>query len=431
MNIMIIGSGGREHALAWKAAQSPLADRVFVVPGNAGTDTEEGLENVELDPMDFQALSEFCKQHDVELSIVGPEFPLVAGIVDHFQREGLACFGPSQGAAQLEGSKAFTKDFLQRHHIPSAAYQVFNDLQAALDYLDKQALPIVIKADGLAAGKGVIIAQTLDQAKESVKDMLAGNRFGDAGHRVVIEEFMQGEEASFIALVDGMNALPFASSQDHKARDDGDQGPNTGGMGAYSPAPVVSDEVHRRIMQEVIMPTVAGMAAEGNTYVGFLYAGLMISPEGKPRVVEFNCRFGDPEAQPIMMRLQSDLVTLCQSALEGGLATQHIDFDKRPCVGVVLAAGGYPDAYAKGREISGLDSAQGHDKKIFHAGTRLQDGKVLTNGGRVLCATALGDTITEAQQAAYELADSISWDELYCRRDIAYRAVARVQQTDA
>jgi len=431
MNIMIIGSGGREHALAWKAAQSALADRVFVVPGNAGTATEKGLENIELDPMDFQALSKFCKENDVELSIVGPEAPLVAGIVDYFQREGLACFGPSQGAAQLEGSKAFTKDFLQRHHIPSADYQVFTELEAALDYLDKQAMPIVIKADGLAAGKGVIIAQTLKQAKESVEDMLAGNRFGDAGHRVVIEEFMQGEEASFIALVDGKNALPFASSQDHKARDDGDLGPNTGGMGAYSPAPVVSDEVHERIMQEVIMPTVAGMAAEGNTYVGFLYAGLMISPQGEPRVVEFNCRFGDPEAQAIMMRLQSDLLALCQSALAGELSTQEIDFDNRPCVGVVLAAGGYPDDYAKGREISGLDSAQSRYKKIFHAGTRLQDGKVVTNGGRVLCATALGDTVTAAQRAAYELADSISWDGLYYRRDIAYRAVAREKKTDA
>ena len=319
MKVMIIGSGGREHALAWKASQSHQVDKVYVVPGNAGTAIEPDLENVALDPMDFSALVEFAKTNDISLTIIGPEAPLVDGIVNYFQEQGLLCFGPSQGASQLEGSKAFSKDFLQRHNIPTADYQNFTEIEPAIAYLEKQNLPIVIKADGLAAGKGVIIAQTLDEAIETVKDMLSGNSFGDAGHRVVIEEFMQGEEASFIAIVDGKTALPFASSQDHKARDNGDLGPNTGGMGAYSPAPVVSPEIHDRIMQQVIIPTVKGMAAEGNTYVGFLYAGLMITPDGEPKVVEFNCRFGDPEAQPIMMRLQSDLVELCQVALKGEL----------------------------------------------------------------------------------------------------------------
>lgn len=430
MNVLIIGSGGREHALAWKAAQSPLADKVFVVPGNAGTATEAGVENVALDPMDFKALCDFCQHNDVGLTIVGPEAPLVAGVVDYFQQQGLACFGPKQGAAQLEGSKAFTKDFLKRHRIPTAAYEVFTDVDAAVSYLQQQSLPIVIKADGLAAGKGVIIAHSLQEASDTVKDMLSGNRFGDAGHRVVIEEFMQGEEASFIALVDGLTALPFASSQDHKARDDGDLGPNTGGMGAYSPAPVVTPEIHQRIMREVIMPTVRGMAAEGNTYVGFLYAGLMIGTDGSPKVVEFNCRFGDPEAQPVMMRLQSDLVGLCQSALAGSLDGLDISFDGRPCVGVVLAAGGYPDSYDKGKVISGLDSPQLPYRKIFHAGTRMQDGKIVTNGGRVLCATAMGESVTAAQQAAYELASTIDWEGIYYRKDIAYRAINREQNAD-
>jgi phosphoribosylamine--glycine ligase len=430
MNVLIIGSGGREHALAWKAAQSPLADKVFVAPGNAGTATEPGAENVSLDPMDFKALCEFCHTNKVGLTIVGPEAPLVAGVVDYFQQEGLPCFGPQQGAAQLEGSKAFTKDFLKRHQIPTAAYEVFTEVDAAISYLKQQSLPIVIKADGLAAGKGVIIANTLQEASDTVKDMLSGNRFGDAGSRVVIEEFMLGEEASFIALVDGETALPFASSQDHKARDDGDKGPNTGGMGAYSPAPVVTPEIHARIMSEVIMPTVRGMAEEGNIYVGFLYAGLMIGADGSPKVVEFNCRFGDPEAQPVMMRLQSDLVGLCQSALKGELSGQEIAFDERPCVGVVLAAGGYPDSYGKGKVISGLDTPTRKSQKIFHAGTRLQDGQVLTNGGRVLCATAMSDTVTEAQRLAYELVRKIDWDGVYYRKDIAYRAVEREQHAD-
>jgi len=426
MNVLIIGSGGREHALAWKSAQSPQVDQVFVVPGNAGTAGEPGIRNINLDISDFDALADFAKTNHVGLTIIGPEAPLVDGIVNFFQAQDLACFGPSQGAAQLEGSKAFTKDFLARHNIPTAAYENFTDADAAIAYARSQGTPIVIKADGLAAGKGVIIAQTQEEAEATIRDMLSGNSFGDAGHRVVIEEFMQGEEASFIALVDGSHALPFATSQDHKARDDGDKGPNTGGMGAYSPAPVVSQEIHDRVMKEVIMPTVNGMAAEGNTYVGFLYAGLMIAPDGSPRVVEYNCRFGDPEAQPIMMRLQSDLVELCQAALAGTLDNTTIEFDARACLGVVLAAGGYPEAYDKGKVISGLESdSNSPHSKIFHAGTRTEGDTIVTNGGRVLCATALGDDVTQAQARAYELVSQVSWEGMYYRGDIGYRAVAR------
>jgi phosphoribosylamine--glycine ligase len=427
MKVMIIGSGGREHALAWKAAQSPRVEQVYVVPGNAGTALEPKVQNASLDISDFAALEAFVREQGVGLTIVGPEAPLVQGIVDHFTAAGLPCFGPSKGAAQLEGSKAFTKDFLQRHHIPTAAYQNFTEVEPALAYLRAQQMPIVIKADGLAAGKGVIIAQTLAEAEATVRDMLSGNSFGNAGHRVVIEEFMTGEEASFIVIVDGTHALPFATSQDHKAVYDGDKGPNTGGMGAYSPAPVVTPEVYERAMNEVIMPTVRGMAAEGNTYVGFLYAGLMIDASGAPRVVEFNCRFGDPEAQPVMLRLQTDLVDLCEAALAGTLDRMDISFDARPAVGVVLAAGGYPDQYAKGKVISGLDAAVPEGCKVFHAGTQYKDGQVLTNGGRVLCATALGATVAEAQHKAYQLVQGISWDGMYCRKDIGWRAVAREQ----
>ena len=426
MNVLIVGSGGREHALAWKSAQSGQVDTVFVAPGNAGTDREPGVENVALSVDDFSALTDFAKANAVGLTIIGPEAPLVDGIVDHFKAEGLACFGPDRGAAQLEGSKAFTKDFLARHNIPTAAYQNFTEVEPAIAYVREQGTPIVIKADGLAAGKGVIIASTLEEAESTIRDMLSGNSFGDAGHRVVIEEFMQGEEASFIALVDGEHALPFATSQDHKARDDGDTGPNTGGMGAYSPAPVVTPDIHERIMAEVIMPTVRGMAEEGNTYVGFLYAGLMVAPDGTPKVVEYNCRFGDPEAQPIMMRLESDLVDLCQAALAGRLDSTTIGFDERAALGVVLAAGGYPGSYVKGSVISGLDADTGSDNiKIFHAGTSKTDGNIVTSGGRVLCATALGDTVTEAQARAYELVAAIDWDGMYFRKDIGYRAVAR------
>ena len=428
MKVMVIGGGGREHALAWKAAQSPLVTQVFVAPGNAGTALESNLHNVAIASDDVDALLAFAQQEQIALTIVGPEAPLAKGVVDKFRAAGLAIFGPTRAAAQLESSKAFAKDFLARHQIPTAAYQNFTDISAAKDYVRRLGTPIVIKADGLAAGKGVIIAQTEAEAFAAIDDMLSGNKFGDAGSRVVIEEFLTGEEASFIVMVDGQHALAFASSQDHKARDNADKGPNTGGMGAYSPAPVVTPEVHDWVMQQVIYPTVRGMAAEGNVFTGFLYAGLMIAPDGSAKVLEFNCRFGDPETQPIMLRLQSDLVALCQAAVDGKLDQMQLDFNPQAAVGVVLAAGGYPDTYAKGKVISGLEQAAALPGKVFHAGTELKDGQVLTNGGRVLCATALGDTVTAAQQAAYKLAAAISWEQLYYRTDIGYRAVAREQQ---
>lgn len=425
MNVLIIGNGGREHALAWRLRQSPQAGKIFVAPGNAGTHLEAGVENVAIDTLDFPALVKFAQQNDIGLTIVGPEAPLVAGVVDYFASHGLRCFGPSRNAAQLEGSKAFTKDFLARHGVPTAAYRNFTEIAPAVAYVREQGAPIVIKADGLAAGKGVIIAQTVEEAIATIEDMLSGNKFGNAGHRVVIEQFLTGEEASFIVMVDGIHVLPFATSQDHKARDDGDRGPNTGGMGAYSPAPVVTDAVHAKVMRQVIMPTVNGMRADGNPYVGFLYAGLMISENGDINVIEYNCRFGDPEAQPVMMRLQSDLITLCNAALDGQLNTVTAQWDPRPAVGVVMASGGYPDSYAKGDVISGLETNTSSDRKVFHAGTAMRGNDVVSNGGRVLCATALGNTVTEAQQAAYALADGVHWNEVYYRRDIAYRAIAR------
>ena len=425
MKVLIIGGGGREHALAYKAAQSNGVSQVYVAPGNAGTALEPKLENVTIGVEDISALVTFAKQNAITLTIVGPEVPLVLGVVDAFQAEGLAIFGPSKAAAQLEGSKAFTKDFLARHKIPTAEYQNFTEIEPALAYLQQTGAPIVIKADGLAAGKGVIVAMTLNEAEDAVRDMLAGNAFGKAGSRVVIEEFLDGEEASFIVMVDGKNVLPFATSQDHKRVGNGDTGPNTGGMGAYSPAPVVSDEIHQRVMDEVIYPTVQGMASEGNDYHGFLYAGLMIMADGTPKVIEYNCRFGDPETQPIMMRLQSDLVELVQLAVDGKLDQATAKFDPRAAVGVVLAAGGYPQAYKKGDVISGLGKNESDVAKVFHAGTKDVDGNVTTNGGRVLCATALGETVTEAQQRAYGLAKSISWDGMFYRDDIAYRAIAR------
>lgn len=425
MKVLIIGSGGREHALAWKAAQAPYVETVYVAPGNAGTAREPKLANLEIAADDLEALAAFADQHQVELTIVGPEAPLVAGIVDLFQERGLRIFGPTAAAAQLEGSKAFTKDFLARQGIPTAQYRNFTELDPALAYLRERGAPIVIKADGLAAGKGVIVATTLSEAEVAVRDMLAGNRFGDAGHRVVVEDFLEGEEASFIVMVDGEAVVPMATSQDHKRVGDGDTGPNTGGMGAYSPAPVVTPAVHDRIMDEVIMPTVRGMAAEGHPYRGFLYAGLMISPDGEPKVIEFNCRFGDPETQPIMLRMRSDLVELCNAAIDGRLGDCRSDWDPRAAVGVVLAAGGYPGSYAKGSPIEGLPTGETEGEKIFHAGTRLVDGKVVTNGGRVLCATALGQSVTEAQQRAYALAERIQWQDLYYRKDIGFRAIAR------
>ena len=425
MNILIIGSGGREHALAWKAAQSPLADRIFVAPGNAGTVREPKVENVAIAADDIDRLVAFAREHGIGLTIVGPEAPLVLGVVDAFRAAGLKCFGPTRGAAQLEGSKAFTKDFLARHGIPTAGYATFTAVDPALVYLRERGAPIVVKADGLAAGKGVIVAQTLAEAEEAVRDMLAGNAFGAAGHRVVIEEFLDGEEASFIVMADGEHVLPMATSQDHKRVGDGDTGPNTGGMGAYSPAPVVTADVHRRVMDEVILPTVRGMASEGLPYTGFLYAGLMIMPGGTPKVIEYNCRFGDPETQPIMLRMRSDLVAHCLAALDGRLDTEHAEWDPRAALGVVLAAGGYPGDYRKGDPIDGLGDLGSTDAKVFHAGTAERDGRVVTSGGRVLCATALGTSVGEAQQRAYALVDRIRWDGMICRRDIGYRAVAR------
>lgn len=425
MNILIIGSGGREHALAWKAAQSPLADTVYVAPGNAGTALESSVENADVDTSDFQALIAFALNKEIGLTIVGPEAPLVNGVVDAFTAAGLKIFGPSRGAAQLEGSKAFTKDFLARHEIPTAAYGNFTDIDEALAYLDEVGAPIVVKADGLAAGKGVIVAMTLDEARSAVRDMLSGNAFGEAGHRVVIEEFLDGEEASFIVMADGKNALPMATSQDHKRVGDGDTGLNTGGMGAYSPAPVVTHEIYQRIMDEVINPTISGMAKEGFPYTGFLYAGLMIMPDGTPKVIEYNCRFGDPETQPIMLRMRSDLVVHCLTALEGKLDEETTEWDERCSLGVVMAAGGYPGDYRTGDRISGLPEEPAEDSKVFHAGTRMEEGEVVTAGGRVLCVTALGHSVSEAQQKAYALVDTISWDDAFCRRDIGYRAIAR------
>ncbi len=430
MKVLIIGGGGREHALAWKAAQSPDVEQVFVAPGNAGTAHEPKLENVAIGVEDINALLAFAQNNSIGLTIVGPEAPLVIGLVDAFDKAGLRCFGPTQGAAQLEGSKAFTKDFLARHHIPTGRYGNFTDIDEALTYVREQGAPIVIKADGLAAGKGVIVAMTLDDAENAVRDMLAGNAFGEAGHRVVIEEFLDGEEASFICMVDGKHILPLATSQDHKRVGEGDTGPNTGGMGAYSPAPVVTPEVHARIMAEVIEPTVAGMAAEGNPYTGFLYAGLMIDNSGTPRVIEYNCRFGDPETQPILMRLRSDIVALCNAALDNQLNQVTAEWDPRAALGVVLAAGGYPADYTKGDVISGLDASDNTagttpDSKIFHAGTAEKDGHTITAGGRVLCAVGLDDTVNAAQKRAYALAKQISWDGMFYRNDIGYRAIAR------
>ncbi|SEJ02325.1 phosphoribosylamine--glycine ligase [Azotobacter beijerinckii] len=424
MNVLIIGSGGREHALAWKVAQDPRVEKVFVAPGNAGTALEAKCENVAIDVLAIEQLADFAA-NNVQLTIVGPEAPLVKGVVDLFRSRDLAIFGPTAAAAQLEGSKAFTKDFLARQNIPTAAYRNFTEVEPALAYLREQGAPIVVKADGLAAGKGVIVAMTLAEAEDAVRDMLSGNAFGDAGARVVIEEFLDGEEASFIVMVDGANVLPMATSQDHKRVGDGDTGPNTGGMGAYSPAPVVTAAVHQRVMDEVIWPTVRGMAAEGSVYTGFLYAGLMIDKSGAPRVIEFNCRFGDPETQPVMLRLQSSLVLLVEAALAKALDKIEAQWDPRPSLGVVLAAGGYPGDYAKGDAISGLDAAAQLPGKVFHAGTAVKDGQVVTAGGRVLCATALGESVSEAQRNAYALAAGIDWNGCFYRKDIGYRAIAR------
>jgi len=425
MNVLIIGSGGREHALAWRAAQSPRAETVYVAPGNAGTALETGVENVPIGASDIDALLDFALDRRIGLTIVGPEAPLVAGVVDRFTAAGLQCFGPTAAAAQLEGSKAFAKDFMARHSIPTAAYGNFTDLTEAVAFIREHGAPIVIKADGLAAGKGVIIAQTVADAEAAARDMLADNVFGQAGSRVVIEQFLEGEEASFIVMADGEHILPLASSQDHKARDEGDQGPNTGGMGAYSPAPVIDAAMHARIMRTVIRPTIDGMRDEGTPFSGFLYAGLMISPAGEARVLEYNVRFGDPETQPVMMRLESDLVELCLAALGGRLDQVHAAWDPRPALAVVMAAGGYPGSYGKGFPIEGLDDAGGEDVCVFHAGTQRQNGRVVTSGGRVLCVCALADSVTEAAGRAYAGCEKIHWAGAFYRRDIGHRAIRR------
>ena len=424
MKVLILGSGGREHAFAWKIVQSPRVDAVFVAPGNAGTALEVGVRNVDIAADDIAALLDFAKREQIDLTIVGPEAPLVLGVTDAFEAAGLRCFGPQKLAARLEGSKAFTKDFLTRHAIPTAAYATFTRANFDPAWVRRQRAPLVVKADGLAAGKGVIICETTEAAVSSAQAMFDG-QFGAAGDTVVIEEFLEGEEASFIAIVSGTDILPLATSQDHKRRDDGDQGPNTGGMGAYSPAPVVTPQIHARIMREVMEPTVRGLEADGTAYCGFLYAGVMIAPDGTPNVLEFNCRFGDPETQPIMMRLQSDLTELCEAALDRRLSTVTAEWDERAALGIVLAAGGYPDAFHKGDVIDGLDDAAQLPGKVFHAGTRLIDGKVTTNGGRVLCAVGLGRTVSESQQAAYALARCIHWNGVQYRRDIGFRAIQR------
>ena len=425
MKLLVIGSGGREHALAWKCAQSADVGEVLVAPGNAGTARETKCRNVPVSADDIDGLLALAAEEKVDLTVVGPEAPLVAGIVDRFEAAGLPCFGPSAKAAQLEGSKAFTKDFLARHGIPTAAYRNFSEIEPALEYIRTQGAPIVIKADGLAAGKGVTVAMTLADAERAAADMLSGNRFGAAGARIVVEEYLDGEEASFIVVTDGTTVLPLATSQDHKARDEGDTGPNTGGMGAYSPAPVVTAEVERRIMAEVIRPTLVGMKADGANYVGFLYAGLMVMADGAPKVIEFNCRLGDPETQPILMRLKSDLAAICKATLDGGLDAVEVAWDNRAALGVVMAAGGYPGSYAKGREITGLDGADSDVQKVFHAGTKTEGNSVVTSGGRVLCVVGLGDRVSQAAERAYDAAAKIHWEDVYLRRDIGHRAMAR------
>jgi len=425
MKILIIGGGGREHALAWKAAQSPNVTRIYIAPGNAGTAQEPHMQNVPIAADNIPALMEFAHGNDIHLTIVGPEAPLVAGIVDSFTTAGLRCFGPRKDAAQLEGSKAYTKEFLARHNIPTAAYAAFTDADEAIAYIQQHGTPIVIKADGLAAGKGVIISHHENDAIAAVNEMLTSHVFGAAGNRIVIEEFLSGEEASFIVMVDGEHILPMATSQDHKARDNGDCGPNTGGMGAYSPAPVITPELHDRVLREIITPTVKGMIKDGHPYTGFLYAGLMITPDGTPKVLEYNCRFGDPETQPIMMRLKSDLIELCDAALNKRLDKITIEWDPRVALGIVLAAGGYPDQYRKGDIIHGLPTVEEKGIKVFHAGTAEYNGNIVTAGGRVLCVCALGDSVFSAQQLAYKQATKIHWDKVYYRTDIGYRAIAR------
>lgn len=425
MDVLIVGGGGREHALAWKMSQSSEVETVYVAPGNAGTALEPGLVNVAIAVNDLEGLVAFARERSIGLTVIGPEVPLVLGVVDAFEASGLPCFGPSRAAAQLEGSKAFCKDFMARHGIPTARYRSFTEVEPAKAYLRAEGAPIVVKADGLAAGKGVVVAQTVEEGLAAIDEMLSGSAFGSAGQRIVIEEFLEGEEASFIVMADGRHALAMASSQDHKALLDGDLGPNTGGMGAYSPAPIVTPEVHARAMQDVIGPTLRGMASDGHPYRGFLYAGLMVARDGTLRVLEFNCRFGDPETQPILMRLQSDLHRLCLEALEGRLDSATVDWDPRPALGVVLAAEGYPRAVREGDPLSGHEASDDPDVKVFHAGTRLAGDQVVTAGGRVLCVSALGATVQEAQHRAYQRIAAIRWQGMVFRRDIGHRAIAR------
>lgn len=427
MRVLIVGSGGREHALAWQCRQSTRVSEVLVAPGNAGTAREPGVRNIDVAAQDIEGLLTLAAAENVALTIVGPEAPLVAGIVDRFVAAGLPCFGPSAAAARLEGSKAFSKDFMARHRIPTARYRTFSELDPALVWIREQEAPIVVKADGLAAGKGVVVAASIAEAEQAARDMLAGNRFGDAGARIVIEEFLAGEEASFIVMTDGTSVVPLASSQDHKARDEGDAGPNTGGMGACSPAPVVTAEVESRILTDIVEPTLAGMQSDGTPYRGFLYAGLMIGADGAPKVIEFNCRLGDPETQPILMRLRSDLVAACRATLDGGLNDIALDWDPRAALGVVMAADGYPGAYAKGRRIHGLDGVNSGERQVFHAGTAIKDGDIVTHGGRVLCVVGLGKTARRAAERAYGTVSGIAWDGAYFRRDIGHRAIARCE----
>ena len=423
MRVLVIGSGGREHAIAWRASQGENVELVYVAPGNAGTALDPNLKNIDIKVLDIEGQIQFAKKHKVDLTIIGPEAPLVAGVVDEFRLAGLRCFGPSAAAARLEGSKRFTKDFLSRYKIPTAAYGSFSSPDKAIEFARSMELPVVIKADGLAAGKGVVIAPTYQEAEETIRGMMVNGNFGGAGASVVIEEFLRGEEASFIVVSDGKNFLPFASSQDHKAIFDGDKGPNTGGMGAYSPAPVVTSQVHERVLEKVIRPTIDGMRKDGTAYIGFLYAGLMIDSKGEPYVIEFNCRLGDPETQPLMMRMRSDIVKLCNTALDGGLADIELDFSRDTALTVVLAASGYPGDYQTGNIILGLDSE--NTGKVFHGSTRLMGEQVVTNGGRILGVTALGNSVLEAKQNAYKIVDKIEFINKYYRSDIGDLGIAR------
>ena len=424
MKVLIVGSGGREHALSWKISQSPKVTDIFVAPGNGGTELEKKITNIDIDSSDIEGLINFAKSEQIDLTIVGPEDPLVNGITNRFEENNLMCFGPTREAAQLEGSKEFMKIFLDKYSIPSAQYESFTNEKEALNYIEKKGCPIVIKADGLAAGKGVTIAYTKHEAKEAIHQSMNSQIFGDAGKKVVIEEFLYGEEASFIVMTDGKTAIPFASSQDHKARDDGDNGPNTGGMGAYSPAPIVNKEIHNKIMNEVIYPTLEGLEKEGLKYIGFLYAGMMIDANNNLKVLEFNCRFGDPETQPIMMRLKSDLAELCLDACKNQLQSSELDWDDRKSLGVVMASKGYPYKYENNQDIKNLPESQS-DLKVFHAGTKVENGVLKSNGGRVLCVTALGSSVHSAQQKVYNAVSKVSWDNSYYRKDIGYKAIER------